>query len=60
MEVGDVVLTGDVLIDLEAMKMHTHIISEVDGKVADIIAEPGDSVDVGDRLMLISIGPHAT
>jgi acetyl/propionyl-CoA carboxylase alpha subunit len=58
-EVGDVVLTGDVLIDLEAMKMHTHIVSEVDGKVADIIAEPGDSVDVGDRLMLISVGTHA-
>jgi acetyl/propionyl-CoA carboxylase alpha subunit len=58
-EVGDVVLTGDVLIALEAMKMHTHIVSEVDGKVADIIAEPGDSVDVGDRLMLISVEPPA-
>jgi acetyl/propionyl-CoA carboxylase alpha subunit len=56
--VGDLVLTGDVLIDLEAMKMHTHIVSEVDGKVADIIAEPGDTVDVGDRLMLISVGAH--
>jgi acetyl-CoA carboxylase biotin carboxylase subunit len=55
MEVGDVVLAGDVLIDLEAMKMHTHIVSEVDGKVADIVAEPGDSVDVGDRLMLIAV-----
>jgi len=31
LEIGDVVLVGDILIDLEAMKMHTHIISEVDG-----------------------------
>jgi len=37
------------------MKMHTHIICEVDGKVADILVEPGDAVDVGDTLVMVTI-----
>ena len=53
LEIGDVVLVGDILIDLEAMKMHTHIIAEVDGRVSDVLVEPGDNVDVGDTLLLI-------
>jgi len=55
LEIGDVVLVGDILIDLEAMKMHTHIISEVDGRVSDVLVEPGDNVDVGDTLLLIHV-----
>ncbi len=55
-EVGDEVMVGDVLVDLEAMKMHTHIICEVDGKVADILIEPGDAVDVGDTLVMVTVG----
>jgi len=46
-EVGDEVMVGDVLVDLEAMKMHT------DGRVYDVLVEPGDNVDVGDTLLLI-------
>jgi pyruvate carboxylase subunit A len=53
LEIGDVVLVGDILIDLEAMKMHTHIISEVDGRISDVLVEPGDNVDVGDTLVII-------
>ncbi|MDQ5986686.1 MAG: pyruvate carboxylase subunit A [Syntrophus sp. SKADARSKE-3] len=56
LDIGDVVLAGDFLIDLEAMKMHTHIISEVDGRISDIMVEPGDTVDVGDALMFIEVG----
>jgi pyruvate carboxylase subunit A len=55
LEIGDVVLVGDILIDLEAMKMHTHIISEVDGRISDVLVEPGDNVDVGDTLLLIHV-----
>jgi acetyl-CoA carboxylase biotin carboxylase subunit len=54
-DIGDVVLVGDILIDLEAMKMHTHIISEVDGRISDIMVEQGDTVDVGDALILIEV-----
>ena len=54
-EVGDEVMVGDVLVDLEAMKMHHHVICEVDGKVADILVEPGDSVDVGDTLVIVNV-----
>ena len=55
LEIGDVVLVGDILIDLEAMKMHTHIISEVDGRISDVLVEPGDNVDVGDTLVIINV-----
>jgi acetyl/propionyl-CoA carboxylase alpha subunit len=55
LEIGDVVLVGDILIDLEAMKMHTHIISEVDGRISDVLVEPGDNVDVGDTLVIITV-----
>jgi len=55
-EVGDEVMVGDVLVDLEAMKMHTHVICEVDGKVTDILIEPGDAVDVGDTLVMVKVG----
>jgi len=54
-EIGDVVLVGDILIDLEAMKMHTHIVADVDGRVSDVLIEPGDNVDVGDTLLLIQM-----
>ena len=37
------------------MKMHTHIISDVDGRISDIMVEQGDTVDVGDALMLIEV-----
>jgi len=56
LEIGDEVLAGDILIDLEAMKMHTHIMSEVDGRISDILVETGDAVDVGDTLMIIQTG----
>jgi len=56
LEIGEEVLAGDILIDLEAMKMHTHIMSEVDGRISDILVEPGDAVDVGDTLMTIQTG----
>ena len=55
LEIGDVVLVGDILIDLEAMKMHTHIISEVDGRISDVLVVPGDNVDVGDTLVIINV-----
>jgi oxaloacetate decarboxylase alpha subunit len=44
---------GDVLIILEAMKMETEIRSSQPGVVSDILVREGDSVAVGDNLLLI-------
>ncbi|MGV8079262.1 MAG: acetyl/propionyl/methylcrotonyl-CoA carboxylase subunit alpha [Syntrophales bacterium] len=52
-DVGDEVCVGDILIDLEAMKMHTHVVAELDGRVSDVLVEPGDSVDVGDTMIVV-------
>ena len=51
--VGDEVCVGDILIDLEAMKMHTHVVAELDGRVSDVLVEPGDSVDVSDTMIVV-------
>jgi pyruvate carboxylase len=53
--VDDEVADGDTLVVLEAMKMLTNIVSDVDGKVSEIFASPGSSVGIGDKLMLIKI-----
>ncbi|NPU85210.1 MAG: biotin/lipoyl-binding protein [Syntrophaceae bacterium] len=55
-DVGDEVFVGDILIDLEAMKMHTHVVAELDGRVSDVLIEPGDSVDVGDTMIVVCTG----
>ena len=51
--VGQSVAKGDVLIILEAMKMETEIRSSEPGIVADILVNEGDSVAVGDNLMIL-------
>ena len=50
---GHAVAKGDVLIILEAMKMETEIRSSQPGVVSDILVHEGDSVAVGDNLLLI-------
>lgn len=51
--VGQSVAKGDVLIVLEAMKMETEIRSAEHGIVAEILVNEGDSVAVGDNLMML-------
>ena len=50
---GDAVTKGQKLVMLEAMKMQTTIAAEQDGKVAQILVQPGTQVDVGDLLMIV-------
>ncbi len=49
--VGDTVKKGDVLVNLEAMKMENDIFSPVDGKVVSIHVGIGASVNAGDPLV---------
>lgn len=48
---GDTVKKGDVLVNLEAMKMENDIFSPVDGKVVSIHVGVGASVNAGDPLV---------
>jgi acetyl-CoA carboxylase biotin carboxyl carrier protein len=52
-EEGDRVKKGQVLCVIEAMKLMNEIDSEVDGKVAKVIAENGHPVEYGEPLFLI-------
>lgn len=51
--VGQTVGKNQVLIILEAMKMENEIVSPCDGKVGLINVKKGDSVNLGDKLVLI-------
>jgi pyruvate carboxylase len=50
---GARVSRGDVLLTLEAMKMETAVRAESDGEIAEVIARPGQAVDVKDLLVVL-------
>jgi len=52
-QVGDLIIIGQKLITLEAMKMENNINSDKEGKVTDIKFKNGDSVMEGDILIVI-------
>ena len=51
---GQVVVRGEILLAIEAMKMETHIIAECDAIVAEVYVAPGDPVGPRDLLILLS------
>jgi biotin carboxyl carrier protein len=51
--VGQAVKRGDVLLTLEAMKMENEIACPRDGRVKDLPARPGASVNTGDPLVVL-------
>ena len=53
-KVGSKVKAGDQLLMLEAMKMQTSVISEQDGEVSQVLAEPGTQVEAGDLLIVLN------
>ena len=52
--VGDTVSRGQTLVVLEAMKMESEIVAEVDGVIASIGVSKGDMVNPGDELFSIA------
>jgi pyruvate/2-oxoglutarate dehydrogenase complex dihydrolipoamide acyltransferase (E2) component len=51
--VGDTVAEGDELVEIEAEKAQVAVPSPQSGKVVEIVAELGDTVDVGGVLCLL-------
>ena len=52
-EVGDVVEPGQEVGIIEAMKIMNRIVSDVSGKIAEIVVTDGDMVEFGQKLMLV-------
>ena len=52
-KVGDRIKKGQKLLTLEAMKMETTITAGLDGKIRDVLVQPGRRVETGDLLVVI-------
>jgi pyruvate carboxylase len=52
-KVGDRVKKGQKVLTLEAMKMETTITADLDGKIRDVLVQPGRRVETGDLLVVI-------
>ena len=52
-EVGDMVEPGQEVGIIEAMKIMNRIVSDVSGKVSEIVVNDGDMVEFGQKLMLV-------
>ncbi|GHV46580.1 acetyl-CoA carboxylase biotin carboxyl carrier protein subunit [Clostridia bacterium] len=52
-EVGNVVKKGQILCIIESMKLMNELPSEHDGKVIEILAKDGETVEYGQALMII-------
>jgi acetyl-CoA/propionyl-CoA carboxylase biotin carboxyl carrier protein len=50
---GDEVAPGDVVCVLEAMKMENDVVTERGGRVTAVLVEAGESVDMGDPLVVV-------
>ncbi len=52
-KVGEPIKKGQKLLTLEAMKMETTITADLDGKIRDVLVQPGRRVETGDLLVVI-------
>ena len=52
-EKGDYIKKGDVLCIIEAMKIMNEIVSEVDGKVVDVLFNNGNAIGFDDVLFIV-------
>jgi biotin carboxyl carrier protein len=52
-ELDQMVKPGDTLVMLESMKMEIPVLSEVPGRVSEIVVHPGDVVHDGDPMIVI-------
>jgi glutaconyl-CoA decarboxylase len=51
---GDMVERGDLLLVLEAMKMHNKILSPFKGIIQEVKVSPGQTVSTGEPLVLLA------
>lgn len=51
---GDKVSKGQKLLTLEAMKMQTNLAAERDGKIAEVLIQPGTQVETGDLVIRLA------
>ena len=56
-KVGDQVKSGDVLVEVETDKANAEVPATEDGFVAQIFAQPGATVQVGEPLLALSSSP---
>ncbi|HEV7206709.1 MAG TPA: biotin/lipoyl-binding carrier protein [Jatrophihabitans sp.] len=54
-QVGDTVGPSDMVVLLESMKMEIPVLAEVDGVVAEIAVAPGDAIQEGDVIAVITV-----
>jgi len=52
-EIGETVEAGDSICVLEAMKMENNVLAERSGSIKEIQITEGDSVGIGDLLVII-------
>jgi pyruvate carboxylase len=52
--VGHKIKRGDVVVTIEAMKMEAAVRAEVDGEVAEVLAQPAAQIDAKDLLVVLS------
>ena len=48
---GDKVAQGQKLVSMEAMKMETTLYAERDGKIAEVLVQPGSQLETGDLVV---------
>lgn len=51
---GDLVERGDLLLILEAMKMHNKILSPFKGVIQEVKVSPGQAVSTGEPLIVLA------
>ena len=52
-KVGDTVAKGDVVCIIEAMKFMNEVVSEVSGKIVEVLVEDGEFVEFGQPLFRV-------
>ena len=57
MNVGDLIVAGQPVIVVEAMKMQNELMAEGDGVVEEILVKVGDTVSGGDVLVKLGAAP---
>lgn len=52
-KVGDTIAKGDVVCIIEAMKFMNEVVSEVSGKIIEVLVEDGEFVEFGQPLFRV-------